>query len=502
MWLRKRKSVSGTTAKGRGRTSGNTRDGLTRSRLGSSLSFESLERRALLTAGPLNYSAAVASDITVQRVGADYEVVVASTVVASRPVVDTNAINITGSIGNDTLRLVSTALASGLPITFTGNSAADTLVLDDSANTSSVPYDLAGTTFTAGSTSVSFSGVNTINAAPTSGSLNIFQVESVASGISLNIAGNGTSGVNTIVVMGTLAGSNSLDGQLLGSADVSTVAGLIFGEDTGSPSYTVRNDSVTRVGTETSVVTYADLNLGMGVATSETAAVSVKSTAFGISTVVQSGAVTIGNNGRLDNIQPNLEVTGAISVTIDDHSTTAAVDYTITPDSVTRTYVGVPSPTILYHTDSLIVNAGSGSNTIDLGEGGDFGSMAVTLNTGNGSDTVNMNMIGLANVLVQTNGTSSNTNNINVQSTTSGTTTLTGGSGNDHYYIGAVDHNLDSVFDVDIDGGGGTNTLVVDDANGTSGTLNNTNPITRTGVGTTVSIAYANVGVPTLISGV
>jgi hypothetical protein len=468
---------------------------------GRRLGVESLEYRRLLTVGPLNYTAPSASALTLTVVAGSYEVLNGASVVASRAVADTNAINITGSIGNDSLTVETPVLSSGLPITFTGNSASDTLDVDDSSNTASEVYSLDGSTFSVGSTAISYSGVSTVDFEPTAGSLNGFSVLSLGSGISLNVSGNGASGANTIVAIGD--GGDSLDGQILGNVDVNDVAlfGFAEGDATGSPSYTLTNDSITRVGTETTVATYSNLEFGVIIQAPADGSATVKSTAFGITSEVDAGTITVGNSGRLDNIQPGLTVNGSTSVTIDDHSTTAAVNYQVDASTVTRTFLGSPSPTITYSAPLLIVDAGSGSNTIDLGLGEDFGSTNVSLNSGAGGDTINVNMIGSGDVSVQTGGTSGTANSINVQATTTGTTTLTGGDGNDTYLIGAVDHNLDNVYTVVVDGGTGTNSLTVNDSNGTSGTLNNTNPITRSGMGTTVSIAYSNVGTPTLISG-
>jgi hypothetical protein len=311
------------------------------------------------------------------------------------------------------LLLSSISLNKGV-LTATGTAATNTVALG-LTNTHGVQVTLDG--FTASFTPGTVTSVDIM----TSGSNNTVNIEATAHNVPVNIdleSGTGTVNISpTAKNLGNIQGIVTVTGG--NSADVLNINDQ---NNSAASTYSLTSSSVTRSGS--AAITYQSMDKVNLYGGSANDTYNIQSTASGVTTFVEGGA---GNDTfnvsptaeNLANIQGPLTLWGlggSNALNIYDVNNSAASTYSLTSSSVTR----------------------SGSAAIS------YASVdAVTLDGGSNNDTYN------------------------IDSTASGTpVSITGGGGNNLYQISPVAKDLDTIQgSVSIEGGTGTNTLIVYDQN-------------------------------------
>jgi hypothetical protein len=187
-----------------------------------------------------------------------------------------------------------------------------------------------------------------------------------------------------------------------------------------------------------------------------------------------------GSNS-LSNINGLLYVTGKAGVSVlnisdSSYATAATYNFSNPASGVTGFSRGGMSGSIAYTSmNNVYMGIGTGNSTINLG---DLYGAAMFLNAGtmtvNGgehaNDTLNVNLTGSGNLIANGRSAITGGSNCNIRGTTTGTTTLDGGEGNDVFTIGAPNHSVAGIYGNIIVNGdseeGNMSYLTIDDSAG------------------------------------
>jgi len=491
---------------------------------GYSGSYYNISQGAFVNWGALILNATSAIDVTIRQSGSNYQVVdnATSNVLVSRYAPITTAIYVTGSSSNDTVIFDASVLSTALALSAVGAGGADSIRLNNAADSGNESYTLTSSGVTIGSTTVTISdadaltvdvgsGTDPVNVQSTFGATTInagtsTQAITISNQGSLNdITGAVTVNGGSLTIDDSANATNSLAYAL--STSSSTAGSLV--RTGGSPGTVTINFTDHAVNS----VDLAIVSLLSGTGSSDTVTVT-KTLGNGVATSVTAGGagtLTIANSSTLNDILGELTVVGnGGQLIMDDRNATGFHTYqisgtqtpTLTRDGTTTIHYGGFNAVDFYNS-----NGGSTFNLGTVAASGAtravLGGNTLNVHGGSGGDHFNVNAMGSGNLNIYAYHVDEDDpeNYFNVQGTTSGTTTLTGGEGNDYFLIGAGSHDLANIGSVSVLGGDelGTDSLTVDDSSGNHGTLSNGNPITQSG--SSASISYSDVESVTRISG-
>jgi hypothetical protein len=432
-----------------------------------------------------------------------------------------SSINVDTFGGNDSLDITDNGGSSGLdfydgvPVTYDGGTGTNSVLLDDSTANFSDTYTITNNSvsrpFFGGLT---YSNVASLTLDAETGN-NTIDINSTGAAVTINDdAGSDTVNLSDGVQAN---GLDNLPGPVTVNGGGSDVVNLNDQSATFSDTYTITSNTVSRPffgGLTYSGLAGLTLNAETGNNT-----ININSTAFGTPVTINddAGSDTVNlsdgvqANG-LDNLPGPVTVNGGGSdvVNLNDQSATFSDTYTITSNAVSRpffgglTYSGLAGLTLNAETGNNTININStasgtpvtinddaGSDTVNVGNG-DLNAVAgaVTVNGSGGTALVNVNDQSNASVnsyavtsstvgragfagltyngiagLTINGGTAADTYSLN--STASGTpVTANGGASNDTFKLTAG--NLDSLAGaVTVNGGGGSNTVNVNDQTNT-----------------------------------
>jgi Ca2+-binding RTX toxin-like protein len=453
----------------------------------------------------------------------------------------TDVINV-GSPGNTLAGILG-------PLTINGQGGPDALNINDQATIGVETYTVTNATVTANppDTPITYAGINSLTLNGGSGP-DTYNVQSTGTATIVN-TGSGNDTVNvgsTANTLAGIAGSLTINGQ--GGTDLLNIndQGTLTGQ-----TYTITNATVTATSAP-ATITYAGItNLVLnGAKGGNTILVRSTGPATTINAGIGNDTVNVGSTGNtLDGILGALSVNGQNGtnlLSVNDQGTASGESYTITNTTVTATSAGAPihytaiftltlngamggnSITVQSTGNNTIVNAGAGSDTVNVGN--PASTLAdiqgpLTVNGQAGTNLLNINDQGTiapttytvtnttvtassAGAAIQYTGISTLTlnggrgdNTIGVQST-GPTTDINAGAGNDTVNVGSTSNTLATIMGVvNVNGQAGVNLLNINDQ-GTPGAQ--AYKITSTTVTATSSgapINYAGISTLTLNGG-